>query len=72
MTQQVSDCRLDDVLDFIYHADDLAIQEIIGSIIDRYETRFPEWDVAFVSFHKDPEKRKDEIARIIEMLQNRG
>lgn len=71
MTQQISDCQLDDILDYIYHADDLAIQEIISSITDRYETRFPDWDVILLSLHKDPEKRKDDVARIIDMLQNR-
>ena len=60
-----------EVLERIEQANDLEIQEIIDSIICRYNEYYPEWEVMFLSLHKDKNKRKDDIARIIDMLQNR-
>ena len=59
-------CKL---LTHIEHADDQLIQEVIQAVIRRYSGIFPDWEVVFYALPKDPEKRRQEVERLIHMLR---
>lgn len=58
-----------DILDRIAHADDNEITMITEAIIRRYENYYPDWEIAFISLHKDPVKRKQDLENIYHFLK---
>lgn len=57
------------VLHRIRKADDTEIQEIISAIIQRYGTKYPDWEVVFLSLPKhDPSYRSETLLSFIEFM----
>lgn len=58
------------VLHRIQKADDTEIQEIISAIIRRYGTKYPDWEVVFLSLPKhDPSYRRETLLSLIEFWE---
>lgn len=58
------------LLDKIERAEDCEMTEIMKSVIRRYETLFPGWEIMFLSIPKtDEEERKRTIDLLIRYLQ---
>lgn len=49
----------------IQKADDKEMNEIIHSILKRYRTVYPDWDVAFLSLPKDDTKKRAALLNAI-------
>ena len=61
-----------DVLARIEQADDFEISEIIDAVVRRYSVCFPDWEVVFLSFHKDPLLKKAELEASFDFLMRKG
>lgn len=59
-------------LTIIYSADDFLITSMIHAIIRRYSRLYPDWVVSFISMHKDPKLRKQDVDKIIHMLEQQA
>ena len=57
------------ILTAIEHADEQLIQDAIQAVIRRYSSVFPDWEVVFYALPKKPQKRRQEVERLIHMLQ---
>lgn len=56
------------LLAYIENADDTQLNQIMDAVEKRYRTAFPDWEVIYVAVHREPEKRKQDIASIIDRL----
>ena len=61
---------LDEVLIKIEQANDLEINEIIQSVIRRYNAVFPDWEIVFLSLPLQPQERKLLLEQTIAQLKN--
>ena len=59
-----------DILDQIEQADDDQINMIIEAIINRYASYYPDWEILFLSLHKDSALRKQDLENAFNMLNN--
>lgn len=68
---KLSDDRsISEVVDRIENADGGEISEIIRAIIRGYRKLFPDWEVIFLSMHRnDPVKREKDIENLLRYLQ---
>lgn len=57
------------ILTAIEHADEQLIQDAIQAVIRRYSSVFPDWEVVFYALPKKPQKRRQEVERLIHMLR---
>lgn len=53
----------------IRNANGEELNEIINAVIRRYGELFPEWEMHFVSMHRDGEKRKADIQKLFHFLE---
>lgn len=58
-----------EIIRAIEQADDQLINAVISAVISRYSRVFPEWDVMFLSMHKDPKERAKDIKSHIRYLK---
>lgn len=59
-----------EVLEKIEAAQRGEIQDYVKAAFCRYQELYPEWDITYMAIPKnDPEKRRQTIQYIIEMLQ---
>ena len=58
----------EDVLKWIEQSTDTEINEILKAAIRRYEIRFPEWEVMFISIPKG-EGRKEAVEQTVGFLE---
>lgn len=45
----------------IEEADGYMMNEIVKAVVRWYAKAYPDWDVSFLSLHKDPKLRKKEL-----------
>ena len=57
------------IIKAIEQADDLLIGDVINAVIRRYAQVFPEWEVMFLSLHKEPKARAKDIKAHIKFLK---
>ncbi len=57
------------IIKAIQQADDLLISDVINAVIYRYAQLFPEWEVMFLSLHKEPKERAKDIKTHIKFLK---
>ena len=62
---------LQDILEWIDKANGLEVNEIILSIVQKYNREFPDWEVGFISFHKNPQEGRAELEAAFESLKKR-
>ena len=60
--------KRDDVLQNIEQADDVLLCEIIRAVLDRYRQLHQDWEMMFLSVHKSPDRRKEELEEIWRFL----
>ena len=53
----------------IEQADDLLIGDVINAVINRYAKVNPEWEIMFLSVHKEPKERAKDIKAHIRFLK---
>ena len=53
----------------IHSADGTELDEIMKTIIRRHGQLFPEWEVHFISLHRDAEKRKKDLEELVCFLE---
>ena len=58
------------VVRFILETNDEEIMEIIKAVTLRYKNKFPEWDVSFLSLHRDPVQRELELDNLVAFIRN--
>ena len=58
------------IIEAIEQADDERISDVIQAVIRRYGQLFPEWEVIFLSVHKDPKLRAKDIKAHIRFLKS--
>ncbi len=58
-----------ELLEIIEQADDLFVSKIIDAVIKRYSLMFPDWEVMFLSYHKEPKVRTRDIDGHIRFLE---
>ena len=56
----------------IKKANDCDLAAIIQAVIRRYGQVYPDWEVAFVALPKDPQKRAERAAALLEFIQGKG
>ena len=59
-----------DILYQIEQADDDQINMIIEAIKKRYANYYPDWEIMFLSLHKDSTLRKQDLENAFNMLNN--
>lgn len=57
------------ILTAIEHADEQLLQDVIQAVIRCYSSVFPDWEVVFYALPKKPQKRRQEVERLIHMLR---
>lgn len=68
--QRIQQWMFHTLLKRIQKADDKEMNEIIYSILKRYRTVYPDWDVAFLFLPKDdPKKRAALLNAILDSLR---
>ena len=67
--EKVRKNRARKLLSQIENADDILMQQILQTVIRRYGTVFPQWEVVFYSLPKEPQQRRQEIQALIQFLQ---
>ncbi len=44
------------------------LQDVMRIIENRYRQAYPEWDVVFISLHKDPQLRRQELEGVLRLI----
>lgn len=57
------------VLKRIEHASESEIHEMIRAMIRRYDRLFPEYEISFVSLHRNAPERQQDIRRLMDYLR---
>lgn len=57
-----------EVLTYIENAEDMQLNAIMDAVEHRYRTAYPEWEVIYVSVHREKDQRKRDIDSIIDLL----
>ena len=60
----------EEIIKAIQQADDFLIRDVINAVIHRYAQIFPEWEVMFLTLHKEPKARAKDIKAHIKFLKN--
>ena len=71
-TEKKEEISLYALIGRIAGADDDEISQIIQEVIRRYGQVYPDWEVAFVALPKDPQKRAERAAALLEFIQGKG
>lgn len=53
----------------IRSANGAELNEIINAAIRRYGELFPEWEMHFISMHRNGEKRRADIQKLVQFLE---
>ena len=56
------------VLTYIEEADCIEIDTILNAVQHRYRYHHPDWDILFIAIPTDPEKRRADLERMLQML----
>ena len=57
------------IVDTIRQTDWPELDAIMKAVIRRYGELFPEWELYFISMHRDAEKRKKDLEDLIYFLE---
>ena len=57
--------QLNDVIQFIYQADDLEVNAIIDALSQRYKVVYPDWEVAFMALPLNDQSRRNTILDLL-------
>ena len=60
---------METVLSRIAQASYTELEQIMRAVENRFSVAFPDWEVIYVSVHKDPKLRKEEVARLLEFIE---
>ena len=57
------------VTEYIEHADDFEIQEIMEAVRRRYAMVYPQWGVFYTAVHKEPALRRKELYELVAYVE---
>ncbi len=61
---------MQEILNKVQSMTEVELQELMDAIQQRYTEAYPEWEVLYLSLHRDPALRQEEVKELLDFLNH--